>query len=149
MRGTVLNFDPRSGSGVISGDDGARYSFKGTNVESGFERIEAGALIDFQADGKEAISIYPMAGATSEKEEKSKIAAGLLALFLGGLGIHKFYLGRNSAGVIMLLCTLVGFLLIIPAVIVLVIALIEGIIYLTKSDAAFQQTYVVGKKAWF
>lgn len=80
---------------------------------------------------------------------KSKIAAGLLAIFLGALGIHKFYLGYTSAGVIMLLVTLLGSLVLIGPLVMNVIALIEGIIYLTKSDEQFYLTYVAGERAWF
>ena len=84
----------------------------------------------------------PYAEASSKK-----VAAGICAILLGGLGIHKFILGYNTAGIIMLLITVLSctFLAIIPAV----IGLVEGIIYLTKSDDDFYQTYMVGKKEWF
>jgi TM2 domain-containing membrane protein YozV len=83
--------------------------------------------------------------------EKSKIAAGLLGIFLGALGIHKFYLGYNVPGIIMLVVTLVGswFTFGIAAMVMGIIGLIEGIIYLTKSDPDFHATYVAGKKGWF
>ena len=76
---------------------------------------------------------------------KSKVIAGVLAIFLGGFGIHKFYLGNVRAGIIHLVLTL----LIITAPISGIIALIEGIMYLTKSDEEFHSTYVVQRKAWF
>lgn len=81
---------------------------------------------------------------------KSKVAAGLLAIFLGSLGIHKFYLGYTVQGIIMLLITIIGSLLfgLGPAVME-IISLIEGILYLTKSDAEFQYTYVRHYKGWF
>ena len=78
---------------------------------------------------------------------KDKLVAGLLAIFLGTLGIHKFYLGYTKSGVIMLLVSLLTFG--IGAAVMAVIALIEGILYLTKSDAEFYQTYVQNKKEWF
>ncbi len=70
-----------------------------------------------------------------------KVTAGILAILLGGLGVHKFYLGYTSAGLIQILlsCVFVGGL----------IGLIEGIIYLTKSDEEFIQTYQIGQKQWF
>lgn len=82
---------------------------------------------------------------------KSKIAAGLLGIFLGALGIHKFYLGYTTAAVIMLVVTLAGSLLTfgLAAAVMSVIGLIEGIMYLVKSDWDFYQTYVVGQKQWF
>lgn len=85
--------------------------------------------------------------------QKEKIAAGLLAIFLGALGIHKFYLGgkqQRNAGIVMLLVTVIGScLFFIGPVVMGIIALIEGIVYLTKDDAAFQSEYGIGDKAWF
>lgn len=78
---------------------------------------------------------------------KDKLVAGLLAIFIGTLGIHKFYLGYTKSGVIMLLVSLLTFG--VGATVMAVIALIEGILYLTKSDAEFYQTYVQNNKEWF
>jgi len=86
-----------------------------------------------------------------------KILAGILGIVLGGLGIHKFVLGYNQEGVIligvylvsivvaMVTCGIGAPLIFIPTV----IGIIEGIIYLTKSDEEFVQTYIVNKKPWF
>lgn len=79
--------------------------------------------------------------------QKNKIVAGLLAILLGSLGIHKFYLGYTSTGIIMLLVTLLT--LGIGAVVMAIISLVEGIMYLTKNDYEFYQTYEVGQKKWF
>jgi len=72
-----------------------------------------------------------------------KIAAGICGILLGGLGIHKFILGYTKEGIIQIVITVVtcGF--------GSLIGLIEGIIYLTKSDEEFVATYVTGKKGWF
>lgn len=90
-------------------------------------------------------------GASGQFGTKNKIAAGLLGIFLGGLGIHKFYLGYTQAGVIMLVVCLVGGILTLglAAGVISIIGLIEGIMYLTKSDYDFYQTYEVGQKQWF
>jgi TM2 domain-containing membrane protein YozV len=76
-----------------------------------------------------------------------KIPAGILAILLGALGIHKFYLGYTKEGVIMLLVSVLtlGF----GAFIMSIIGLIEGIVYLTKPDDQFAATYVTGRKGWF
>ena len=76
-----------------------------------------------------------------------KLAAGLCAILVGTLGIHKFILGYTTAGLIMLLVTVLtcG----IAGMVMHVIAIVEGILYLTKSDAEFYQTYMLGKKEWF
>lgn len=82
---------------------------------------------------------------------KSRTTAGILGILLGGLGIHKFYLGLTTPGIIMLAISIIGsiFSMGIVGGVVWIIGLIEGIIYLTKSDQEFYQTYVVQKKQWF
>jgi TM2 domain-containing membrane protein YozV len=86
-------------------------------------------------------------GLTANKPPPSKIAAGLCGVLLGWLGIHKFILGYQKAGIIMLCISVLtcGY----GGIIVGLIGLIEGIIYLTKSDEEFIQTYVNNKKEWF
>ena len=149
MQGTVLKFDKQTSIGLISASDGNRYEFKGENVQSNFDALKTGVLVDFQIDDNNAVQIY-LLNASEGNDEKSKIVAGLLAIFLGGLGIHKFYLGYTKTGIIFLLIGVLGFiLLLIPTVIISIIALIEGIIYLTKSDESFDKTYVQNEKKWF
>ena len=82
---------------------------------------------------------------------KDHVAAGLLAIFLGALGIHKFYLGYNTAGFIMLAVTILGSLFTfgLAGGVMWVIGIIEGILYLTKSQSEFEQMYVVNKREWF
>lgn len=82
---------------------------------------------------------------------KSKIAAGLLGIFLNWLGIHKFYLGYSKEGVIMLLVSILGGIVTcgVATMVMSIIGLIEGIIYLTKSDEEFDRLYVKGHKGWF
>jgi len=88
----------------------------------------------------------PTAAALQDANGK-KTAAGICAILLGSLGIHKFILGMNSAGLIMLLSTLLTCGL--AAAVFHVVGLVEGILYLTKSDEEFYRTYIVGKKEWF
>ena len=76
-----------------------------------------------------------------------KIAAGVCGILLGGLGIHKFILGLTTPGIIMLLITLLTCGL--GGMVTGVIGLVEGIIYLTKSDEDFYRLYAVEKKGWF
>ncbi len=75
---------------------------------------------------------------------EKKIVAGILGIVLGGLGVHRFYLGDTTGGIIRIVinvftCFTVGG----------IIGLVEGIIYLTKSDQEFVDTYINGDKAWF
>ena len=87
-------------------------------------------------------------GSTAPKE---KMVAGLLGIFLGSLGIHKFYLGYTTEAIIMLAVTIAGgfISLGIASGVMGIIGLIEGIINLTKSDEEFQQMYVYNHKGWF
>jgi len=79
-----------------------------------------------------------------------RVSAGVLGILLGALGIHKFVLGYSKAGVIMLLVSIIGSVFLFLGPIVMgIIGLVEGIIYLTKSDAEFHNTYVANKKEWF
>lgn len=82
---------------------------------------------------------------------KDHVAAGLLAIFLGVFGVHKFYLGYHITGFIMLGVTILGSLLTIgiAAGVVWLIGVIEGIIYLTKSQSEFEQLYVFNKREMF
>ncbi|MFP4259517.1 MAG: TM2 domain-containing protein [Opitutales bacterium] len=76
-----------------------------------------------------------------------KILAGILGIVLGALGIHKFVLGYTKEGVIMLLVSILTLGLF--AWVMGLIGLVEGIMYLTKSDEEFVATYIDGKKGWF
>jgi TM2 domain-containing membrane protein YozV len=149
MKGKILDYSIQNSAGVISGDDGQRYNFISAEWKS--DKAPAnGQIVDFSIDGANAAGIYLEKNVNTSQEGKSKIAAALLAFFLGGLGIHKFYLGCNTAGVVMLLVFFFGFALVgIPSIIIGLIAFIEFIIYLTKSDEEFQRIYVDNKKCWF
>jgi TM2 domain-containing membrane protein YozV len=67
---------------------------------------------------------------------KNRTTAGLLALLLGGIGVHKFYLDRPGQGLLYLLFCWTF----IPSF----IALIEAIMYFSMSDAAFNAAYNPG-----
>jgi TM2 domain-containing membrane protein YozV len=71
-----------------------------------------------------------------------KVVAGICAILLGGFGVHKFILGYTNEGIVQLLlglfCGVGG-----------IIGIVEGIIYLTKTDEEFVRTYVYGHKGWF
>ncbi|HLJ12804.1 MAG TPA: TM2 domain-containing protein [Planctomycetaceae bacterium] len=89
-------------------------------------------------------------GSATEGErpvESKRVLAGVLAILLGSLGVHKFVLGMTTPGIIMLLVGVLPCFLGTP--ITGTIGLIEGIIYLTKTDEEFHRIYEVGKKEWF
>lgn len=64
---------------------------------------------------------------------RNRLVAALLALFLGGFGLHKFYLGQTGLGMV--------YLLFCWTLIPTVIGFIEGIILLTRSHAEFAARY--------
>jgi TM2 domain-containing membrane protein YozV/ribosomal protein L40E len=80
-----------------------------------------------------------------------KTAAGLCGILLGALGIHKFILGRTLEGAIMLAVSIGGAFCTFgaSALVMGIIGLVEGIIYLSKNDRQFYQTYIVHKRGWF
>jgi TM2 domain-containing membrane protein YozV len=72
-----------------------------------------------------------------------KMMTGILGIVLGGFGVHRFLLGDTTGGILRIVIAVVtcgagG-----------IIGIIEGIIYLTKTDEQFYQEYMVQKKAWF
>jgi len=107
---------------------------------------------EFQEDAKSTASEFTEGAKevyqqfTSEQRSK-RVVAGIVAILFGSLGIHKFILGYQKEGIIMLVVSLLSFGFL--AGLVALVGLIEGIIYLTKSDEEFFQTYQIGRKPWF
>ena len=148
MRGQVLGVDKRTGDGIVTGDDGRRYSF-GPKDWADRGEPAVGMLVDFEAEQSRALSIFPVpapvaahtarvAGIPGEIEnDRNKLVAALLAFLLGPLGVHRFYLGRIGTGVIMLVLsmTIIGLLLSVPW------ALIDMVRYLVMSDREFAARY--------
>ena len=94
----------------------------------------------------------PMYGQSLEQDWQKqgadkKIIAGILGIVIGGLGIHKFVLGYQKEGMIMLLVSVLSCFTL--AGVMHVIGIVEGIMYLTKTDEDFVRTYIFGRKGWF
>lgn len=70
---------------------------------------------------------------TTVQSSKNKVTAGILAILLGNVGVHKFYLGQSGMGILYLVFCWTF----VPAI----IGIIEGITYLTMSDQAFAEKY--------
>jgi TM2 domain-containing membrane protein YozV len=98
-------------------------------IDSGYQPMQSvnpGAITDWKALGAD-----------------KKIVAGICGIVVGWLGVHKFILGYTTEGIIQLAlglvtCGATG-----------IIGIVEGIIYLTKSDEEFVRTYIQNKKGWF
>lgn len=90
-------------------------------------------------------SVYPPGLMTDWKSmgADKKIPAGICAILVGWLGVHKFLLGYTTEGIIQLVLGIVS------CGLTSILSIIEGIIYLTKSDEEFVRTYIQNKKGWF
>jgi len=115
---------------VISGADGARYTFAGSEWK-GDVQPNRGMWVDFDAQGTNATAVYRALGQASStpRGNKSKAAATLWGAFLGGFGAHKFYMGSWGWGIVYL----VTCWLYIP----FIVALVEWIRYVLMSDDEF------------
>lgn len=146
MRGQVLGVDTRTGDGIVTGDDGRRYSFKPLDWAARGEPA-VGMEVDFETHESRALSIFPVPGTPSlvaasappapDLGDRNKYIAALIAFLIGPLGIHRFYLGRTGSGIAMVLlsCTIIGLLLTVPW------AFIDMIRYLIMSDREFAERY--------
>ena len=172
MKGQVLGYSLDTSTGAISGEDGNRYTF--TRNEWLDDSLPSkGARVDFEVleinETRYAIEIYQALGTAGSdgsalqsrlgsgvhapmghSKSRSRVSAGLLAILLGVFGVHKFYLGYKDTGIIFLLAGTVGWITLglLPAIF-LTIGIIEGIIYLAKTDEEFHRIYVRGARDWF
>jgi TM2 domain-containing membrane protein YozV len=160
MRGTILGFDQLAGQGVITGDDGRRYTFTSSEWKSSEAQVRPGLSVDYENEAGTAKMIFLVPAHSHQSnvaygDEKSYLVAGLLALFLGTLGVHKFYMGYAREGTILLAVTLVSWVLTIIFIGFIgllatgVIALVEAVIYLTAGQTKFRETYINSHKSWF
>ncbi len=110
---------------------------------------------DFREEAKKTAEEFTEGFKSASSGENKKILAGILGILLGWAGVHKFVLGYQKEGIIMLVLSVVGFVLTCIGIGVFLVwavglvGLIEGIIYITKSDEEFYNTYQVGRKPWF
>ena len=122
---TSQPYVPRQeGMTQVSGPD-----FRTKTAEEKFCQ-EFGSIIRAKAE------ICPKCGvrqAVGSASGRNRVGAALFALLLGGIGIHKFYLGKIGQGIL--------YLLFCWTFIPLAISLIEGIVYLTMSDEDFAAKY--------
>lgn len=152
MKGQVLDYDKLKQTGIILAEDGNRYCF---NLGEWYleHDPQQGEVVDFIIQNQNAVKIYSAVSVnTSHKVNNSpkRGIAILLALFIGGLGAHKFYMGYSKQAWIMCIVWLVGLILYgLPSFIMGIIAFIELIKYLLVSDEEFNQIYIQGNKPWF
>ncbi|HEY8889707.1 MAG TPA: TM2 domain-containing protein [Clostridium sp.] len=107
-----------------------KYCGEATSVQSPQGQVPQYQAPQFQEP--QASPMYTPTGAPAKY--KSKTTAGILGILLGGLGIHKFYMGRIGMGILYIVFCWTY----IPAL----LGVIEGVIYLTASDEKFYNNYV-------
>lgn len=142
MEGVILGVDEQKAEAAVKTNDGKRYYFPLSEWKGSFHP-QANMKIDFDVQDGGAVAVFPV-GTTSgfsslgggsisafNSAEKSKITATLLALFLGGFGGHKFYLGSWGWGIVYLVFCWTY----IPAI----FAVIEMIRYIVLKDDEFQK----------
>ena len=105
--------------------------------DTGYQPIEPPAPFY----GQSSVQDWQQAGADK------KIVAGILGIVIGGLGIHKFILGYQKEGMTMLLVSVLSCFTL--SAFMHVIGIIEGIMYLTKTDEDFVRTYIQNRRGWF
>ncbi|MDD9206481.1 TM2 domain-containing protein [Georgenia sp. 10Sc9-8] len=123
-------FVPPGGYGYPS------YPQPGGAGTSGYQRYGAGPADHAQPGwqgGPQYAQPYPGPYGYADPYAKSRLAAGLLGIFLGGLGIHRFYLGHVGIGIVQLLVTVV------TAGFGAIWGFVEGILYLTARTGTFSR----------
>ena len=115
-------------------DDTAQFC---TNCQAPLTAPVGGGYQPMQSVNQGAMTDWKAMGADK------KITAGICAILVGWLGVHKFILGYTTEGVIQLV------LGILTCGLTNIISIVEGVIYLTKSDEEFVRTYIQNKKGWF
>lgn len=122
-------------------NDTAQYC---TNCQAPLTSVSSGAGAGAGSGYQPMQSVHP--GAITDWKAlgaDKKITAGICAILVGWLGVHKFILGYTTEGVIQLV------LGILTCGLTNILSIVEGVIYLTKSDEEFVRTYIQNKKGWF
>ncbi|HKO97202.1 MAG TPA: TM2 domain-containing protein [Pyrinomonadaceae bacterium] len=115
-------------------DETAQYC---TTCQAPLSQVSGYQPMQSVNQGAQGMTDYKAMGADK------KIIAGICGILLGGFGVHKFILGYTTEGIIQIVITFV------TCGIGSIVGLVEGIIYLTKSDEEFVRTYIQSKKGWF
>ena len=130
MKGTILHFSIQKNQGQISGNDGKRYQFSGSDWNLS-DPPHQGTQVDFDVDGNQAVSIFEdPTSPTYLRDPKSRTSTAWLSFLLGGLGIHFFYLEAWGWGIL----SIVFCWTYIPVL----ISLILSIRWFCMSDKEFQ-----------
>ncbi|WP_375614948.1 MULTISPECIES: TM2 domain-containing protein [unclassified Bartonella] len=103
MKGKIIGHD--QGDYFISGADGKRYQFANWDW-SGKTPPKIGDVVDFVCEGDTIKSIFPIL--TEGQSQQSKVTLAVVCFFLGGLGIHRFMVGKVGTGIAILLINIIS-----------------------------------------
>lgn len=103
MKGKIIGED--QGDYFISGADGKRYQFANWDW-SGKKPPKVGDVVDFVCEGDTVKSIFPVL--TEGQSQQSKVTLAVVCFFLGGLGIHRFMVGKVGTGIALLLINIIS-----------------------------------------
>lgn len=125
------NVCPQCGAPIDPGAAECKFCGEKLAVQQAAQQVQQPQAVYVQQPQPQVVTqqVY-MTGINPSWPVKSKIAAGLLGIFLGGIGVHKFYMGKIGMGILYLLFCWTG----IPAI----VGFIEGVIYLCSNDENFQ-----------
>ena len=125
------NVCPQCGAPIDPGATECKFCGEKLAVQQAAQQVQQPQTVYIQQPQPQVVTqqVY-MTGINPSWPVKSKIAAGLLGIFLGGIGVHKFYMGKIGMGILYLLFCWTG----IPAI----VGFIEGVIYLCSNDENFQ-----------
>ena len=130
------NVCPQCGAPIDPGATECKFCGEKLAVQQAAQQVQQPQTVYIQQPQPQVViqqaapqQVY-MTGINPAWPVKSKVAAGILAIFLGGIGVHKFYMGKIGMGILYLLFCWTG----IPAC----VGFIEGIIYLCSNDENFQ-----------
>ena len=93
----------------------------------------------------------PLSDPSWDDIKSKRLSSGLLGLFLGAFGAHKFILGYTKEGLIYLGVSIIGGIITCGGALAVtsILALIESIMLLTKTPEEFKRMYIDNKKGWF
>tara|TARA_B100000424_G_C22693802_1_gene378958 strand:- start:149 stop:574 length:426 start_codon:yes stop_codon:yes gene_type:complete len=131
--------------------DSLKEEIKDLKKKKELEKLQS--EVNSLKNGNETISASPSqySDPSWDAIKSKKTTAGLLGIFFGFLGVHKFILGYQKEGFILLGISVIGGIITCGAAIIVtdIIGIIEGIIILTKSPEEFKRLYLDKKTDWF
>ena len=107
-------------------------------------------IVDRGARSGIPAAALPMRPENIPVPEGNRIAAAVLAILFGWLGVHKIYMGKFRTAMVMGSVALIGVLMgFVPTAAIIIISIYEAICYLTMRDEEFHRKYIVGERNWF